>query len=348
MSDDDDAPVGIDVAIVDPWLRSAVPGLEGTLRWTAIVGGHSNLTYRVQGDHRAVIVRRPPLGRLPQGAHDMVREHRIIEGVWGTDVPVPEPLALCDDAAVSDHPFFVMSLVDGRPLDGRQATDAFLPVAARQRAADTYIDALAALHRLDPDAIGLGTLSRRDDYVGRQLRAWYRAWCASSEEVGLDDPRVHSVHDHLQATKPADTDVRVVHGDYGMHNCLFAADGQLAAVLDWEVCTLGAPLADLAYVLNRWPTPDAPIAGRDGMVSMLPGFPPAARLVERYATATGADVGGLPYFVALNNWRSACIAHGVYSRYVRAGRELHGLDIERFRATVDSRLAQAEEAIRSR
>ena len=340
---------GFDVEVVGAWLRQAVPGLagSGTLRWTPIRGGHSNLTYRVEGDRCAVVVRRPPLGDLQRGAHDMAREHTVIGALWGRGVPVPEPLGFCDDAAVSDQSFFVMTFVEGRPLDGIAATDHFLPYAHRTSAAHAYIDALAALHSLQPDTVGLGNLSRSEDYVGRQLKAWYRSWCASAEVAGLDDPRVHTAHDVLQAHKPTDTKVRVVHGDYGMHNCLFTADGALTAVLDWEVCTLGAPLADLAYVLNRWPTPNEPLAGRDDMVSMLPGFPDRAHLVARYARATGADLGALAYFVALNHWRSACIAHGVYARYAGGQRSSDGLDIERFRATVDVRLTQAAEATRA-
>ncbi|HKE72333.1 MAG TPA: phosphotransferase family protein [Acidimicrobiales bacterium] len=338
------AVAGIELERVEAWIAAHVEAVRPPLAWTRLAGGHSNLTYMVEDGRGArAVVRRPPLGELQPKAHDMQREFRIISALWPTPVPVARPHGYCGDAGVTGAPFYVMAHVDGRACASGEELTAWLPERDRQgRAAESYIDAMAELHVLDPDDIGLGDLARREDFVGRQLASWYRSWTSSAPDSG-DDPRVHELHDLLASTKPAPGPLRVVHGDLGLHNCLVARDGAVAAVLDWEVCTLGDARFDLAYLLNRWSIAGAVLPGREA-ITMPATFPTAEEAVARYAARTGADLSGLDYFLTLNHWRSACIAQGVYARYVRGQKPADGVDVEGFRRAVAARLEAAEAA----
>jgi aminoglycoside phosphotransferase (APT) family kinase protein len=334
---------GLDTAKIGEWISTNVDGLQPPFEWTRLVGGHSNLTYRVDaaGSRRAV-VRRGPLGELQPGAHDMAREFKVISALWPTDVPVAQPFGVCTDLDVTGAVFYVMGYADGRAMATTEQMEAWLPTEAERRtASESYVDVLASMHLLDVDAIGLGDLARKDDYVGRQLRAWYRSWTSSAGDTTDDDPRAHEIHDLLQATKPPDGVPRLVHGDYGFHNILVASGGPIAAVVDWEVCTLGDALSDLAYVLNRWATPGREIPGR---TTMPAGFIDADELLARYRERTGADVSMLDYYITLNHWRSACIVQGVYTRYARGQKSSEGVDVEGFRASMEARLSQAAES----
>jgi len=335
---------GIDRARADAWIGAHVEALRRPLSWTRLAGGHSNLTYLVEDENGTkAVVRRPPLGELQPKAHDVQREFRVLSALWPTPVPVAQPYACCDDTTVTGAPFYVMGHVDGRACASGAELTAWLPEPERQRhAAESYIDAMAELHLVDPDAVGLGDLARRDDFVGRQLASWYRSWTSSAADAGYDDPRVHELHDLLDRTKPDPGPLRVVHGDLGLHNCLVGRDGAVAAVLDWEVCTLGDARFDLAYLLNRWSIEGDALPGRES-ITMPATFPTADEAVARYAVRTGADLTGLDYFLTLNHWRSACIALGVYTRYVRGQKPADGVDVDGFRRAVAARLDAAEE-----
>jgi len=336
---------GIERDRVEKWLESHVDVLTAPFRWSRLAGGHSNLTYLVEGVKGVgTVVRRPPLGELQPRAHDMHREFRIVSGLWPTPVPVAEPLAFCDDERVTGAPFYVMSFVDGQPSSRGEDLRSWLPDPDTQRrAALSFIDSLAQLHLVDPDDVGLGDLARRDDYVGRQLASWYRSWTSSARDANYDDPRVHEIHDLLQEKKPPPGPTRIVHGDYGFHNCLIARDGHVAAIVDWEVCTLGDARSDVAFVLNRWSVEGAELAGRED-ITMPASFPSAREAIERYAQQTDADLADLDYFISLNHWRSACIAHGVYTRYVRGQKPSEGVDVEGFKRTAALRLDAAAAA----
>jgi aminoglycoside phosphotransferase (APT) family kinase protein len=336
---------GIDQPAVEAWVRANVPDLHPPFVWTQLHGGHSNLTYRVvDRAGTAAVVRRPPLGELLPKAHDMGREYTLIAGLWGTGVAVARPYGLCTDATVTGAPFYVMGFVDGRPLGASGDSTTWLAQEHRRTASESFADTLAALHRVDPIARGLGDLGRHDDYAGRQLKAWYRSWVTSAPDAGLDDPRVHELHDLLQARKPADRTVRVVHGDYALHNVLVSDDGHITAVLDWEVASLGEPMADLAYLLNAWIQPGE-TDERGPAITALPGFMTRDELVARYAAAAPEyDPDILAYYIALNYWRSACIVHGVYTRYKRGQKSAAGVDLDRFVVVADRSLALAERA----
>jgi len=220
-----------------------------------------------------------------------------------------------------------------------------VPEERRKRLAHSFIDVLAELHAVDPDEVGLGQLGKRDGYVGRQLRTWYRSWMASMEAAELDDPRAHSLQryflDHLPDQGPA----RVVHGDYGLHNCLVGPDSRIAAVVDWEISTLGDPLADLAYAMNQWtPAVNTMPSGR-GSATSVPGFPTREDLLERYAERTGRDLANLDYYVGFNRWKSAAISHGVYARYREGKKSTRGVDMEEMRTRIVKTLDLAEEAV---
>jgi aminoglycoside phosphotransferase (APT) family kinase protein len=308
---------GIAAERVDPWLAAHVPGAEPPFAYEVIAGGRSNLTYAVtDAAGRRVVLRRPPLGNVLQSAHDMGREHRIISALRDTPVPVPEALALCDDPAVNDAPFYVMGFVDGVVLEDVADAERHLDVPARGRAGLSLIDVLVDLHAVDIDAVGLGDLARREAYVSRQLRRWQGQFEQSrTREI----PAMDQTHELLSAHIPEQRRTGIVHGDYRLGNCLVGADGELRAVLDWELCTLGDPLADLGWVVAWWAEPgEDPSHLRRTVPSMADGFSTRAELVERYAARSGADVAGLDFYVALAYWKLAAISEGVHARY-RAG-----------------------------
>ena len=335
-------PTGFDVARVTAWLAERVPGLAPPLSWTQLAGGHSNFTYRVDdAAGRPFVVRRPPLGELLPTAHDMGREFTLISALWPTAVPVPEPIAYCDDKGVTGANFYAMGWVEGRPLYTAQDAEEHLSVEARGRTGPSFINVLADLHALEPDEVGLGGLGKRDSYVGRQLRRWYASWNASKDR---ELPEVDRLHDFLVARLPEQAKVSVVHGDYGLHNCRVAAAGHIAAVVDWEISTLGDPLADLAYCVNAWIESPEEIASRDDAPTTLPGFASRQELLDRYAERTGADVSQIDYYRCFNHWKTACIVQGVYARYLHGQKGTEGVDVEAFPERIERTVRLAAEA----
>lgn len=339
-------PVGYDTAAVEAWIARHVPSLQLPLRWTRLEGGHSNLTYLLEdaGGQRAVI-RRPPMGELLPKAHDMGREWALISALGQTAVPVPRALGFCDDPAVTGARFYVMGHVDGHPLYNADDARRWAPEPLRQTLAHSFIDVLADLHAVDPDAVGLGDLGKKDDYIGRQLKTWYRSWNASIEGAKLDDPRAHELQRYFLAHVPEQGPARVVHGDYGLHNTLIGADGRIAAVVDWEISTLGDPLADLAYALNQWAEPGDPPPVRAVPPTSLPGFPTRREMADRYAQRTGRDLALLDYYIGFNRWKSAAIVHGVYSRYLEGKKSSEGVDLDGLKRSILLSLGLAEAAV---
>ncbi len=306
------------------WFAAHVPEVEPPLCFTLVAGGRSNLTYRVEGaGGPPVALRRPPVGRVLPTAHDMAREHRVISALSSTSVPVPVPIGLCEDADVTGAPFYVMSFVNGIVLRDAESGDRLLPdQATRRTAAMDLADTLAALHAVDPDGIGLGNLSARDRYVERQLRRWSAQFAASAAPGAAAPELVHRVGMELARRVPPQRRTSVVHGDFRIDNALLRPDGTVAAVLDWELCTLGDPMADLGTFLGYWeldrlapPGEGPPLLGRVA-ASTLAGFPTATELHGRYAAASGADASDVGYFTAFAYWRMACILQGVYARHV--------------------------------
>jgi aminoglycoside phosphotransferase (APT) family kinase protein len=301
---------------VDAWLAEHVDAVQPPFRYSLIAGGRSNLTFEVvDGRGRRFVLRRPPLGGVLQSAHDMGREHRIISALAPTRVPVPEPLGYCDDAEVNGAPFYVMDYVEGVVL--AEASDVGPELGEREREciAASMVDTLAELGAVNPDAVGLGDLGRREGYVERQLRRWMRQFEQSTQR---EIPAVPEVHRILGTRVPPQQWTAIAHGDFRLGNCMVGPEG-VRAVLDWELCTLGDPLADFGWLMADWAQEGERTDHLRGEpVSALLGFPPRSAMIARYVERTGADVSGLDFYVALALWKLACIAEGVYARY-RAG-----------------------------
>ncbi|MEO8163565.1 MAG: phosphotransferase family protein, partial [Ilumatobacteraceae bacterium] len=305
--------VGIDNVRVSRWLVDNIDGLNPPFQYLPIEGGRSNLTYRVVDDKGfAVVLRRPPLDHVLATAHDVAREFKIISAVGKTDVPVPRALGLCLDATVNSAPFYVMSFVDGAVLDSPASAD-LLTVDLRRSASESLVDVLAELHQVDIDGIGLGDLARRTGYVERQLKRWSTQW---SQSKTRDFPAVEHAERLLREQIPEQLGVSIVHGDYRFGNCLTdVATGNITAVLDWELCTLGDPLADLGHLGVVWTDLGSGLP-RHNDPTGAPGFPTFDQIVRRYATRTGRDVSNIAFYRAFAAWRLAIISEGVYARYL--------------------------------
>jgi aminoglycoside phosphotransferase (APT) family kinase protein len=340
------SPEGYQVRAVEDWVRQNVPELTPPFDWIRLEGGHSNLTYQIDDQNgRSAVIRRPPQGELLPKAHDMSREWALIKALSTTNVPVPKPYGFCEDPDVTGAWFYIMGLIDGKPLYNSEDTQGLVPQSKRETLAHSFFDALADLHQVDPDAVGLGELGKRDSYVGRQIKTWYRSWTSSVSGANFDDDRAHTLQAYFLEHLPDQGPIRVVHGDYGLHNCLFGTDCTVAAIVDWEISTLGDPLADLAYALNPWPDPSDKRPSAPESATSLKGFPPRSALAQRYADRTGRDLSNLPYYVAFNRWKSACIVHGVYARYMEGKKSTEGVDLETLRTRIDLSLELAAEAI---
>ncbi len=340
MSTSDQAPTppGIRAERVSAWLAEHVAGAQPPFTFRLITGGHSNLTYCVTGaDGRRLVLRRPPLGAILATAHDMGREHRIITAVARTQVPVPPALALCTDDSVNDAPFYGMEFVDGHVLEEPANVEAVLPDPARRRALSAaVIDALAALHTADVDAIGLGNLARKEAYLDRQLKRWRGQWEQSKTR---ELPAMERLYEILLADKPEQRYTGIVHGDFRLGNMLSRPDGSIAAVLDWELCTLGDTLADVGYLLNNWAEPDEP------QMRMMPtaagGFLSREEMTQLYAERTGRTVADIRYYRAFQAWRLAAIVEGVASRYLKGVMGDPNADARIFQVQVDQLAEQA-------
>ena len=329
---------GIDVRPVTAWIVRHAPDIVPPLGFEVIEGGHSNITYRVTDNAGArLVLRRPPLGHVLESAHDMGREHRIITALDPTDVPVPPAVGLCTDPGVNGSDFYVMRFVEGRVL--RTTTDArALAQEARSRLSSRLVDGLVAIHAVDLDSTGLDDLGRTDDYVARQLRRWHRQF----HEGGTRDmPMLDAVHDALAERIPPQSAGTLVHGDYRLDNCLVTEDGDLAAVLDWEICTLGDPLADLGFLLTYWVEAGDTVNPLGHTATTADGFWDRRRILERYGELSGRDVDDMDVYIAFGRWRLACILEGVYARYVGGAKGEPPPDVEFFAKSVGLLVEQA-------
>jgi aminoglycoside phosphotransferase (APT) family kinase protein len=336
-----------DPAGLEAFFAANVAGAQPPLRYTVIAGGHSNLTYRVDdAAGNRYVLRRPPLGHVLASAHDMGREHRIISAVARSSVPVAPALALSPDDAVNGAPFYVMGFVDGHVLAYVPDVEAGVPDRdARYRLGLEVIDTLADLHRLDVDAVGLGELARRDAYLDRQLKRWRGQWEQSkTRDLAVMD----ECYERLLAAKPEQRYTGIVHGDYRLGNFLSRADGTLAAVLDWELCTLGDVLADVGYLLNNWAEEGEPLppGALDFPPTTAGGFPTRAEITARYAERTGFDVSMVQYYRAFSSWRLAAINEGVKRRYMEGVMVDDSFPLESYDERVEALATTALELLR--
>jgi len=314
---------GADPRVVGPYLAREL----GDGRWQKptveiVVGGRSNLTYYVSSPAGSVVLRRPPLRAVRPTAHDMTREHRVLSALHRTAVPVPRPLLLCADPDVLGAPFYVMERVDG-VIARDHLPEGYAPPARRPAMTDALVDVLADLHDVDPAAVGLEGFGRPDGYLDRQLRRWAGEWQAL--RTGDEPPGVDALAAELVAKVPREPSGPVVHGDYRLDNVVLdpADPTRVAAVLDWEMSTLGDPLADLGLLLVYWqPAPGTVVTPS---VTSLPGFPGRSALVERYATRRDVDPSALPWYVALGCFKLAVVVAGIVARQ-RAGAMVDNTD----------------------
>jgi aminoglycoside phosphotransferase (APT) family kinase protein len=303
--------VGIDTDLVTQWIVGLDIGAVVPLSFARIGNGQSNLTYRV-GDnagHRWVL-RRPPLGALLASAHDVLREHRIMSALQHTAVPVPDMIATTSDPDITDAPLVLMSYIEGVVVDDVAVASTLSP--EQRRAIGLSLPrALGAVHAVDLVAVGLDDLASKKPYAARQLKRWTSQWEHSKTQ---DVPEITDVAQALAEHAPEQSEVTLVHGDYYMSNVITAADsGVVIGVVDWELCTLGEPLADLGNLLAFWPEADDGVAG-PFTAPTLPGFPRRSELISGYAEATGRDVTDVGYWHTLALWRLTIIAEGVRRR----------------------------------
>jgi aminoglycoside phosphotransferase (APT) family kinase protein len=332
---------------VSAWFAGNVAGVELPLRFDLVAGGRSNLTFLVtDAAGGRYVLRRPPTGHLLPTAHDMVREHRIISAMGPAGVPAPPALGLCTDESVNGAPFYVMAFVDGVIARDVAEAESHFDFAARGRAGAALVDTLAQIHSVDPDDIGLGDLGRKDGYIARQLKRWHANYHAANESRGASPlPDMAFLHEELSARIPDQGPATVAHGDYRMDNVILAPDGsKVLAVLDWELCTLGDPLADLGQLLVYWAEPGehSPL-GHAG--TALPGFPNRREVAERYGQVTGRDLSNLDFYQAFAYWKLACILEGVYTRYVGGAMGEDGFDFSHYPDTISILAASGRQAL---
>ena len=322
MGHDDDAPAsgelpGLDVAALSAWIDRERPGLRsGPLRAELVAGGRSNLTYALDDDVHRWVLRRPPLGHVLATAHDMTREHTVISALAGSTVPVPGTVLLHADPGLLGAPFYVMQRVEGRVLRTREDL-LNVPDEDREALSRALVATLAALHDVDVDAVGLAGFGRPEGFMARQVSRWSRQLEASrSREL----PGIARLQDGLAASVPPARSTTVVHGDFRLDNLIIGPDGRsVAAVLDWEMATLGDPLADVGLLAVYWGTGSAhaglgPVAA---LPASVPGYPDAATLAGWYAELTGRDLSRIPWYVGFGYLKLAVILEGIHYRWTQ-------------------------------
>jgi aminoglycoside phosphotransferase (APT) family kinase protein len=329
---------GVDLAVLADWLDRHHPGLrDGDLDGEVIAGGKSNLTYRITDGASTWALRRPPLAHVLPTAHDMVREFRVISALADTAVPVARAIALCDDPEVLGAPFYLMDFVDGVVLD-KPALLRELDPADATRSCELLMDTLVELHEVDPGVVGLADFGRPEGFLARQVRRWHQQWQAS-ETRPLDE--LARTVEQLNATLPEQSAPGIVHGDYRLTNVMFTpAVDRIAAVVDWEMATLGDPLSDGGLLVVYQ---DLAQQGDTIMPRMLAGFLTAAQMVARYAATSPRDLGQLNWYVGFGYFKLAVVAEGIHHRYL-AGKTV-GEGFDHFGAAVPVLLQAALNAL---
>jgi aminoglycoside phosphotransferase (APT) family kinase protein len=330
------AVAGLDEAAAAAWL-AATAGLREPVRFARIGQGQSNLTFlATDAGGRRVVLRRPPLGHLLASAHDVAREHRVLAALQATAVPSPAVVAFTDDPAVTDVPLLAMDHVDGLVVESTAVAETLDP-AARGRLGRALATTLGRVHAVDLNATGLADLASQKPYAARQLKRWRRQW---EDSRTRDLPEVQELADRLEAAMPPQRELTLVHGDFHLLNVIAAPDGaEVRAVLDWELCTLGDPLADLGGLLAYWPQAGDVVEG-PMLAPRLPGFPTREELVAAYAEATGRDVADVAFWHALGLWKVAVICEGVRRRALDDPRNAPSGGVPS-QALVDDLVAQA-------
>jgi len=327
---------GIRQPATDDWIAAHTDEVEPPFEWTRLTGGTSNLTYAIRDARgRHAVVRRPPTGKLLPKAHDMEREHKILAGLADTPVPVARPYAVCHDREVTGAPFYVMEFCEGRTAAAVLGSLREWNSEARSRMGASMVDAMVELHAVDPADVGLADLGRPENYVERQLKRWLDSWQRSDEAAGIDLPSVLESFETLSKCIPAQGPARVCHGDYGPHNLLVLDDGSVRAITDWEISTLGDPLADFTYFLWSWG--EQTLDSEEAFLDSRSGDDYASRreLLSRYEQRSGRAVENLWFYIAFNSFKFCCIVQGVYARFRGGVRGAQGANLEAMRRNVE-------------
>lgn len=327
---------------ITAWLAGELDRFKPPFQFDLVPAGGSNLTYIVSdADQQRFVVRRPPMRARLATAHDMHREYRIMAALQSSSVPVPRMLAYCDDRDVSDADFYCMEMIEGRVIrDSQSAAD--LSGADCVKATESLIAAQVAFHTVDLTAIGLADLARHDAYLQRQLKRWLKQVDAAAAR---DMPEFAQLHDALQRSMPAcATQPGLAHGDYRFDNTVLNADLTMAAVLDWELCTIGDPVADFIWSLNYWAEPGEELTWLQDPPTAQLGFPTREFVIELYEDLSGISVrDDLVWYQAFSWWKQACIVEGVYARLLKGA--AGGMKIappEMVAKRVDDYLSQAQ------
>ena len=303
---------GFDEAALGAWLESNVEGFSGPFSLTKFPSGQSNPTYKITAASGEYVLRRKPFGPLLPSAHAVDREYRLLAALHPLGFPVPEPFALCDDAAVIGAAFYVMELARGRPYANGALPDFDAPT--RQRMYEQLIDTLAELHCIDPTAADLADFGKPGNYFERQVARWTRQYRDSQTDY---IPEMERLIAFLPETLPEQSRTSIVHGDYRIDNVVYDGDGTLTAVLDWELATLGDPLADFSYLAMQLAMPADGTAGLAGLDLQALGIPTLDEIVTRYSDRSGVPVAGkLDWYFAYNLFRLAGIVQGIKKRVI--------------------------------
>src|SRR3954451_22005353 len=302
----------IDEAALGRWLEANLEGFIGPFALTKFPSGQSNPTYRITAASGEYVLRRKPFGQLLPSAHAVDREYRLLSALHPLDFPVPRPLALCSDPDVIGAMFYAMELVRGRAYADGALPD-FDP-NTRRRMYEQLVDTLADLHTIDPEAAELGDFGKTGNYFERQVARWTRQYRDSQTDYV---PEMERLIAFLPETLPEQSRSSIVHGDYRIDNVVFDGDGTLSAVLDWELATLGDPLADFSYLAMQWMMPADGAAGLAGLDLATLGIPSLNAIVERYSERSGVPVAAkLDWYFAYNLFRLAGIVQGIKKRVI--------------------------------
>lgn len=316
-STDEQQPPGVDLAALTAYLKAHRPELAtGTLRAELIAGGRSNLTYFISNDNATFVLRRPPLGHVLDTAHDMSREFRVISALHGTPVPVANPLLFCEDTDVIGSPFYLMEKVEGVVLRDFDDAVAIGPAQIPQLSY-RLVNTLGRLHATDPADVGLEDFGRPEGFLERQLRRWTKQLNSSRSR---DVPGIDELVERLATRIPQTQRTAIVHGDYRLDNVIVARNDaneyDVAAVVDWEMSTLGDPLTDIGLFCTYWAA-----MGSDSLIPMAlevdapAPFPTTDDLVSSYADTSGLDMSDLPWYIAFGCFKLGVILEGIYYRH---------------------------------
>ncbi|TMK86656.1 MAG: phosphotransferase family protein [Actinobacteria bacterium] len=308
----------VDVVVLQRYLEERLE-IHDAVEVERHQAGHSNETFFLRAGAWECVLRRPPRGAFLPTAHDVLREFRVLSALAGTGVRVPRPILACDDERVIGAPFYLMDRIDGVVIRDELPAALRGDEADRRRIGEELVDALVELHAVDAGAVGLEGFGKPDGYLRRQVRRW-QGQLVLTEPMTRNLPELHRVGEWLDANIPVGRQHSIVHGDYKLDNVAFASSGpaKVVAILDWEMSTLGDPLADVGWMLSFWREPADPVefAMDEQAVSRLPGFPSRDELAARYADRSGRALPDLTFYLALATWKLAVLLEGSYARHL--------------------------------